>query len=341
MTRSAGRWLGWAALGAVLVAYPRALGIYYTNLFVTFAIFAVYSVSLNLLLGRTGLFSFGHAMFFGAGGYGTALVLRHVPGMPLVPALLVGVAAAALLALVLCPIVTRLGGTAFAMLHLAFAQLLYVLALKLRAVTGGEDGVGNFPIPPLRIPGLFSLDLRGTPQNFYYFAVAVLGLSLWLMWFFTQTPLGQVQLGIRENARRVEYLGFRVAHAKGIVYVVSAAFAGVAGSVYGLFQNLVSADGSLGVLVSFTPIMNVMVGGIGSFLGPVWGAAVFQVVEELVSRYTERVELVMGLVLVGVIIFAPLGLAGMVAKARERWSAARVPGPAPASVAPGLPEDAP
>ncbi len=328
---------GWLVLLAALAVYPRVLGTYYTNLFVTFAILAVFSVSLNLLLGRTGLFSFGHAMFFGAGAYGTALVLKHVPGIPIIPALLVGVAAAILLALALCPIVTRLSGTAFAMLHLAFAQFLYVLALKLRAVTGGEDGVGNFPIPPLGIPGLFSVELKSTPQNFYYFAVVVLGASLWLMWFFTRTPLGQIQLGIRDNARRVEYLGFRVAQTKAVIYLVSAAFAGVAGGVHGLFQNLVSADGALGSLVSFTPIINIMVGGIASFFGPVWGAAIFQILEELVSRYTERVELVMGLVLVLVILFAPLGFSGLLAKVHERWSAMRAPAPPAAERASGVP----
>ena len=108
----------------------------------------MFSVSLNLLLGYTGLFSFGHAMFFGAGGYGTALALKHISGLPLLPALGAGVLAAVVLALILCPIVVRVSGTAFAMLHLAFAQVMYVLALKLRGITGGEDGIGNFPIPP-------------------------------------------------------------------------------------------------------------------------------------------------------------------------------------------------
>jgi branched-chain amino acid transport system permease protein len=334
-----GRCLGWLALGAALAAYPRAAGIYYTNVFVTFAIFAVYSVSLNLLLGRTGLFSFGHAMFFGTGGYATALVLKHVPGMPLVPALLVGAVAASSLALALCPIVTRLRGTAFAMLHLAFAQALLVLSLKLRAVSGGEDGIGNFPIPPLRISGLFTMDVRATPQDFYYFAVVVLALSLWAMWFFTQTPLGQVQLGIRDNARRLEYLGFRVARAKAVVYLVSAAFAGVAGSVYALFQGLVSPDGSLSPLVSIMPILNIMVGGIGTFLGPIWGAAVFQIVEELSSRSTERIELLMGLLLVGVSLFAPGGLSGIGASLCPRRRAGAL-ATAAIPVAPPRPEDA-
>jgi branched-chain amino acid transport system permease protein len=140
--------LSWLAGAVALAVLPTVVGPYYTNVFVTFAIFSVFSVSLNLLLGYTGLFSFGHAMFFGAGGYGTALALKHVSGLALLPAVGAGVLASLVLALVLAPIVVRVSGTAFAMLHLAFSQVLYVLALKLRAITGGEDGIGNFPIPP-------------------------------------------------------------------------------------------------------------------------------------------------------------------------------------------------
>jgi branched-chain amino acid transport system permease protein len=168
--------------------------------------------------------------------------------------------------------------------------------------------------------------MKDSPENFYYFAIVILGASLWLMWFFTKTPFGQIQLGIRENAKRVDYLGFKVAQTKAVIYVVSAAFAGVAGSIYGLFHNLVSADGALGALVSFAPIINIMIGGIGGFLGPVLGTAIFQVIEELVSRYTDKVELVMGLTLVLVIMYAPMGVLGVMRTLKQKWlpdSAAR------------------
>jgi branched-subunit amino acid ABC-type transport system permease component len=124
------KWILWAVLLTILAVYPKVFGIYYSNVFVTFAIFALFAVTLNLLLGYTGLLSFGHAMFFGTGGYGTAIALEHIEGLPLLPAVLIGVLAAVALALILCPIVVRVSGTAFAMLHLAFGQLMYVLALK-------------------------------------------------------------------------------------------------------------------------------------------------------------------------------------------------------------------
>ncbi len=322
MRRRVGRSvLGVLAL-VVLALYPTLFGIYFTNVFVTFGIFALYSVSLNMLLGYTGLLSFGHAMYFGAGGYGTALALTHIKGLPLVPALLIGVASASVLALVLAPLMVRVSGNAFSMLHLAFGQLMYVLALKLRGLTGGEDGVGGFPVPPLTIPGVVSVPMKD-PSKFYYFAVVVLGLGILALWFVTRTPFGSVMVGVRDNPNRVAYLGFRVPQTKGVVYLLAGAAAGVAGSIYALFQDLVSADGALHIMNSFAPVMMTMIGGVGSFSGPIWGAAIFGVISELTSRYTERVELVMGLILIVVIMFFPMGFTGMAQIVKGRWVARR------------------
>ena len=309
----------WVALIGILAIFPKVFGAYYTNVFVTFAVFAVLSVSLNLLLGYTGLLSFGHAMFFGFGGYGTALALKHIPGLPLLPAVAIGLLAAAGLALLLSPIMVRISGTAFAMLHLAFGQLMYILALKLRTVTGGEDGIGGFPIPPFTIPGVISVNMK-SPENFFYFAMIVLGVSLWILWYFTKTPLGSIQVGIRDNPMRVDYLGFKVPQTKAVIYIISGAFAGVSGSIYALFQNLISADGAFHIMASFAPVMITMVGGVASFFGPIWGSAIFQIIEELTSRFTERVELVVGLILIMVIMFAPLGFMGLVGYVKQKWS---------------------
>jgi branched-chain amino acid transport system permease protein len=321
MMRKTHKWILAGAILAVLIFYPKIFGIYYTNIFVTFAIFALFATSFNLLLGYTGLLSFGHAMFFGTGAYGTALALEHIKGMPLIPALLAGLLAAALLALILCPIMVRVSGTAFAMLHLAFGQLMYVLALKLRGITGGEDGVGGFPIPPLKIAGLVSIDMTD-PSNFYYFAITVLGLSIIFLWFFTKTPFGSIMVAVRDNAKRVDYLGFKVPQTKAVIYIVAGAFAGVAGSVYALFQNLIAADDGFNVIVSFAPISMTIVGGIGSFFGPLMGSAIFGMIGEMTSRYTERVELVMGVILILVILYAPYGFMGFISFVRKKLAKA-------------------
>jgi branched-chain amino acid transport system permease protein len=311
----------WWVIGLLFFAFfPKIFGIYYTNVMVTLAIFSVFALSVNMLLGYTGLLSFGQAMFFGFGGYGTALALTHIPGIGVLPAIGLGVLAAVVLALILSPLVVRVSGTAFAMLHLAFGQLMYVLALKLYNITGGEDGIANFPVP-----GLFTESLKSSPEHFYYLAMVILGISTWLMWYVTKTPFGQIQVGIRDNAKRIDYLGYRVPQSKAVIYVLAAFFAGVAGSIYGLFHNLVSADGSLGIGMSFAPIISVMIGGVGSFFGPILGVAIFQLVDELILRYTESTELVMGVILIVVVMFMPTGFVGLYRMLRQRISARRTP----------------
>jgi branched-chain amino acid transport system permease protein len=307
----------WPAILIGLLIYPRLFGIFYGNLFVSFAIYALFAVSFNILLGYTGLFSFGHAMYFGSGAYATALALTHIEGCPLLLALLIGLMGAVALSVILAPIVARVSGAAFSMLHLAFAMLMGVLALKLRGITGGEDGLAGFSVPPLTIPGIVSIKMTD-PLNFYYFAVVVIGLSLWLLWFLTKTPFGQLMVGIRNNATRIDYMGFKVTQTKAVVYFFAAGAAGVAGAVYAMFNDLVSPD-SLSILNSFTPCLMTMVGGIGSFFGPICGSAIFSFLDQVTTRYIQHVELVMGILLILVIKFFPMGFTGLFTIAKEKW----------------------
>jgi branched-chain amino acid transport system permease protein len=312
------KWILWVAFITILVFIPRIFGILYTNVFVLFAIFALYAVTLNLLLGFTGLLSFGHALFFGGGAYATALALTHIGGLPLLPAVLVGGITGLLLALVTSPLLVRVSGTAFAMLTLAFGQLMYVICLKFREITGGEDGVGGFPIPPFNIPGFISIDMKN-PLNFYYFAIAILGLSIWIIWFFTKTPVGSVMISVRDNADRVDYMGFKVPQTKAIVFIISGFFAGIAGAIYALRQDLVSTDGVLTIYYSFLPIMMAFIGGAGSFFGPIYGSAILTVLDEVITAYTERVELITGTVFILVVMFAPAGFAGFLSFLKGKW----------------------
>lgn len=315
------KWAAWTAGAVIAVIIPKAFGVYYSNAVITFSVWALFAVSLNLLLGFTGLLSFGHAMFFGTGAYATSLALTHYENLTFIPALFAGFLAALLLALILAPLVVRVGGTAFAMLHLAFAQLMYVLALKLRTITGGEDGLGGFNTPSLTIPGIVSLDMTD-PALFYYAALSLITLSIWFLWFLTKTPFGQVMVAIRDNAKRVDYLGYKVPHAKALIYLISGGFAGVAGAVYAIFQNLISVNDAFSMAVSVFPIMMIMLGGVVSFFGPIYGAAIFAVLEEVVGRNTDRFELVLGLILVIVIIYRPLGFAGLI----NSWRMKRMAG---------------
>jgi branched-chain amino acid transport system permease protein len=311
-------WILWAALIILLAIFPHLVSFYYLNLFIAFAIFSLYAVTLNLLLGYMGVLSFGHAMFFGTGAYTTALALTHIQGLPLLPAILVGGLGGGLLALILSPLLVRVSGTAFAMLTLAFGQLIFVVALKYREVTGGEDGIGGYPIPPLNIFGLLSIDMTDK-INFYYFAVAVVALCLYILWFYTKTPFGSLIVGIRDNALRIDYLGFKLTQTKAINLIVSGAFAGIAGAVHALLMKLVSTVGVLDINTSFKPIMMAYIGGVGSFFGPIIGSGVLHVLEDVVIRFTDRIGLVNGTIFILVVLFAPRGLVGLFGAIKAKW----------------------
>lgn len=290
-------------VGLVLaVLVPLVLGDVEIKFVAQFAAFSVFAVSLNLLLSYTGLLSFGHALFFGVGGYATALAVEHLPGLSLMPVVLIGALAAALVALLCSPLLVRVKGTAFAMLTLAFGQLMYMFCLKFREITKGEDGI------PFTPPELLYLINMNSTNNTYYFVMIVCALSIWFMWFFTKTPLGSIMISVRDNTDRVSYLGFKVPQTKAIIFTVSGIFAGVAGSMFALLENLVSPDGWFSIMESFAPLMAILIGGIGTFIGPIFGVAVLFLIEELATKFTERVELVSGVIFVLVVLFAPGGL---------------------------------
>ena len=312
------KWILGVVVFIILAVFPHVFGIYYINFFAAFAIFSLYAVTLNLMLGYMGVLSFGHAMFFGTGAYATALALTHIQGFPLLPAVLVGGLAGGLLALILSPLLVRVTGTAFAMLTLAFGQLIFVLALKYREVTGGEDGIGGYPIPPLNIPGVVSIDMTNQ-INFYYFAVVVIAVCLFCLWFYTKTPFGSLLTAVRDNALRTDYLGFKLPQTRAVNFIVSGAFAGIAGAVNALLQKLVSTVGVLDINASFTPIMMAYIGGVGSFFGPIVGSAVLHLLEDLAIRFTERIGLVNGAIFILVVLFAPMGLVGLFREAKAKW----------------------
>ena len=311
MRKSSLKLIFWAIVAATLLMIPWVFGIVKTNTFVELAMSAMFAVSLNLLI-SSGLFSFGHALYFGTGAYACALILLHLEGFPLIPVILLAGMAAGLLALILSPILARVTGTAHIMLTLAFAQLMYVICLKFREVTNGEDGLLGYTIPPLRIPGIVSFDMENT-THFYYFAMTVIAVCIWAMRFVTKTPFGCVMVGLRDDPERIDHLGFRVPIAKAVVMVISGFFAGIAGSLFALFQVVVAVDSVLHLFVSFAPIMAIFVGGVGTFVGPIIGSAAILLVEELAVTYTERIELISGLLFIFIVMLAPRGIIGLYA----------------------------
>ena len=313
-------WIFWIAFIAFLIIVPRLCGVYYTNMLLNFAIFAVFTLSVNILFMQTGLWTFGHAIYFTTSAYATAQALILLEGIGLFPALGLGILASVILAAILCPFVVRVTGMAFAMIHLAVGTFMFTMALKLRDVTGGEDGLSNFVIPPFHIPGILNIPLWREPVHFYYFGITVLCICAWLMWYLTRTPFGRMQVGVMLNTRRMDYLGVRVSHIKTVAYFIAAFFAGVAGSIYAMFQNLVSPGD---YLRSFEAIFTIIIGGIGSFYGPIIGTAALTILSQVTVRFTERVDLVCGIVLMMTVIFAPYGIAGLYRRGKMKYDASR------------------
>jgi len=278
-------------------------------------IFAMFAASLNILIGRLGLISFGHGMFLGIGGYLAAFQLAHVTNLfaLLGAALLVG----ACLALVVGALVLRLGGVGFVMITIASCQLFYVMILATQGLTGGINGLSGLPRPTLWIdgqgPAWLSLDNEVT---FYYVALACLAIFLVALRRLDRSRMGMVFHGIRQNAERMKALGYPVRRFQLAGFVMAGAAASVAGALNAGLMGLV--DPSLFFwTTSGEVILMVILGGSTALLGPVVGAAIFVTLFHQLSGITDHWRLVLGLVFVAVVLYAPRGVVPMV---QERWS---------------------
>jgi branched-chain amino acid transport system permease protein len=296
-----------------LVAVPWLLARHQLSILTDLLIFGLFALSLDLIMGYTGMVSFGHAAYFGLGAYGSALLLIHwAPPVPV--ALLAGALLAALVAAPVGWFSTRATGIYFAMLTLAFAQLLYTVAYKWRDLTGGSDGIAGVPKTTLFWggPALVS------PAAFYFLVLVCVGLSLLACRALVGSPFGRALQAIRENERRFASLGRDPRPFKLVVFVVAAFFAGLAGALFAPFRGFASPEVMFWVL-SGQALMMVITGGIGTLVGPVLGAMVFILIQEVLSSYTEHWMIFAGLVFVLMVIFLPGGLVGTA----RRWIAAR------------------
>jgi branched-chain amino acid transport system permease protein len=289
-------------VAVALLALPFALSQFWTFIAIEVLAFALYAVSFNVLLGYGGMLSFGHAAFFGVGGYAAAILLKKA-GLPagfafmLVPfaALLVS----ALTALVIGLLSVQRSGIYFAMLTFAFQMLLYTLALKAVGITGGDDGMTG-----LKPPGVLA-----QPFYYYYYALAFVAASLYVLYRLVSSPFGFTLRALRANPRRVQYIGVNVRAHQLAAFVVSGAFAGLAGALFALSSGNVF-PGWLNWTASATPIVMAVLGGVHTFLGPALGAAVYVVLEVLISGKTEYWPLAMGVIIVALVIAMPEGLTG-------------------------------
>src|SRR4030042_5270518 len=256
--------LFFAGLLVLLAVFPRLVSEFRISLVITMLIYSLLAIGFNMLFGHGGLLSFGHAAYFGIGAYTAILVYKHF-GFSLVDGILAGGVCGALLGILFGFFLARLRGLPFALLSMAFNALIYAAAEKWRALTGGEDGLA-MKRPNLSIPGFGSIDMFPT-VNFYYFVLIIVALCVLYCWFFTKTPLGRLNMCMRENEERTGFIGYKTYATKLLVYVIAAFFCSIAGALSSSFQEFVSTaiinlDKSAEILI-FT-----FVGGRGVF----WGA---------------------------------------------------------------------
>jgi branched-chain amino acid transport system permease protein len=270
-------------------------------------IYGLFAVGFNLLYGYTGLLSFGHAAYFGLGAYGTGIALAKLGVGSVWGALGLGLGAAAAGGALIGFLCLRRRGIYFAMLTLAFAQLLYFVVFHLADLTGGDDGLRGIPQLPARLPGL-ALSLEGS-LAFYYFALALVGLAVVGLRRVLDSPFGAVLGAIRENGDRAVACGYDINRVRLLSFVFSAALAGLAGALEALRLTVIPIE-SLYWTTSGQVVMMTLLGGAGTFFGPFVGAATYLVLEDRLSVLTESWPLVIGTIFMAFVLFLPKGIWG-------------------------------
>ncbi|PYN53890.1 MAG: branched-chain amino acid ABC transporter permease [Candidatus Rokuibacteriota bacterium] len=302
---------GWIAVHPVL-AFLVVFAVFpflvpYKALATQVLIYGLFALGFNLLYGYTGLLSFGHAAYWGLGAYGTGIALAKLQVGSLWLALLAGPALAVVGGVVIGFLCLRRRGIYFAMLTLAFAQLLYFVGFHLADVTGGDDGLRGISVPPLVLPGVrIPLD---TSLAFYYFAFALVALAVAGLKRILDSPFGAVLQAIRENSDRAVACGYDATRVKHLSFVFSALFAGLAGALDALRLNVVPIE-SLYWSTSGQVVIMTLLGGAGTFFGPFVGAATWLVLEDRLAVFTESWPLVVGAIFMAFVLFLPKGIWG-------------------------------
>jgi branched-chain amino acid transport system permease protein len=337
------RFLLLTAIG--LAVFPFALHLIggYAGLATQIVIVSVATIGLNVLLGYAGMLSYGQAMFFGGGGYIAAILLIHT--MPNHPNLWLAVLGATLattvLALLVGAVSVRLYGIYFALLTLAFAQMVFFIVEQGKDLTGGDDGLQSFPVALLAL-GPWNLDLTtalpalalgpfgnlGDIKLWYVFAAVVLLAVLWFVRALTRSQFGEVLDAIRENEERSVFVGFNAAAYRLAAFAISGALTGLSGSLKALYDGTVAVD-SLTIERSGSFVIYAVVGGVQTLFGPVVGTAIIMYLENVLSGVISFWQLIEGLIFVLAIVFLPNGIVGTILKrrrgARALVDAVRVP----------------
>jgi branched-chain amino acid transport system permease protein len=297
----------------LLVVLPHVPGLdsgFGRSLLTQMAIAAVFALSFNVLFGQTGLLSFGHAVYFGMGGYAAIHLMRAInQGLP-VPMLLVPLAGAAgglAVGLVFGALTTRRAGTVFALISLGVGELVYAATFMLPSLFGGEEGI---TASRTRVPFDLGLTL-GSQLQVYYVVLLWAIVAAQLMYALGRTPVGRLCNAVRDNPERAEFVGYSTQRVRFTAFAAAALFAGLAGGLHALNYEIVAAD-AVSAQRSGTVLIMAYIGGAGHFIGPVLGAIVITWLESSLSGYTSAWLLYIGVFFVVMILYAPRGLAGLI-----------------------------
>jgi branched-chain amino acid transport system permease protein len=307
--------VGLAAVVCALAVAPALLPSYYTGLMIECLIFAVFAMSLNLILGFAGLPSLGHAAYFATGAYVTGLVAVNITQSFWI-GLIAGTGAAAGLGAVFGLLALRAVGAYFLMITLALAQIVWGIAFSWRSVTGGDDGMRGIKRPHL---GIDAIDLTAT-SSFYFLSLVTFFAVTLLIWAILRSPFGLTLRGLRASATRMEALGYNVWLHKYLAFIMASAVAGCGGVLFVYYKGFVSPEAA-SIVVSAEVMLMVIVGGAGTLFGPAVGAFFIILLSNVVSAYTSRWTLVLGALYALVVLLAPDGIVGAIRKLRRRAEA--------------------
>lgn len=278
----------------------------YTYLGIEVLIWSIFSLGYNILLGYTGLPSFGHGAFFGIGAFVVGIMqLRVIQGLwiPILTGTFAGAFFGALVGLFLA----KKRGIYFALLTIAFSQMFWFISWGWDSMTGGEDGLAGINRLPVGIPGLFSIDMKNI-LHFYYFVYFIFIICTILIWIIVHSPFGRTLQAIRYNETRAKCIGYDTPLYKWISFTISCAFSGLAGTLYALLRNAAFSDVMHWTQSGNVIMMVLLGGGLTNFFGPILGAGVFIILRDLFSTLTEHWLLIYGLLFMFVIVFMPEGI---------------------------------
>lgn len=303
---------------ATLILAGQALSRYHVGLLTQVLIFGIFAMSLDVLVGFTGLQSLGHAAYFGISSYTIAIVSKRVTDNFAID-VAAGLGAAIVTAAIFGLLALRTTGAYFLMATMALAQVLWGIAYRWRGLTGGDDGLPGISRPDL---GLSWFSLWDT-TNFYYFCLAIALLVLVALYIMVRSPFGYALQGIRESESRMRALGYDTWRFKYAAFVLSGFFAGVSGMLYVYYNSFVNPH-ELSVVLSAEALLMVILGGPGTLFGPLLGAGAVVFLRNIVSGVTDRWLLILGAVYVLVVLFAPRGIVGEIKDRLDRRSRAAV-----------------